>query len=93
MCLSWTPVNSLVVVDTSIKIVMMSFNAVLDVTGGLDGESNSVNLPLVFVVRLDVNHKAASCMHVGIIMMTICRPSSRRSQLNSRRPQLNMKRC
>lgn len=40
MCLSWTPVDPLIVVDTSNKIVVMPFNAVLDVTGGLDGESN-----------------------------------------------------
>lgn len=57
MLSSWIPVDPLFVVDTTNRIVTMSFHAVSNITGGLEDERNAFNIPEVFVVHLDVNHK------------------------------------
>lgn len=58
MISSWIPVNPIVVVDTTNRIVAISFHVVPNITGRLDGENNSMELPHVFILHLDENHKA-----------------------------------
>jgi hypothetical protein len=62
MLSSWIPVDPLVVVDTANRIVTMSFHVVSNITGGLEDERNALNIPEVFVVHLDANHKV-TMMH------------------------------
>jgi hypothetical protein len=35
----------------------MPFHAVSNITGGIEGEHNALNIPEVFVVHLNANHK------------------------------------
>jgi hypothetical protein len=54
---SWMPVNPIVVVDTTNRVVAISFHVVSNTTGRLAGENNPLDLPHVFVLHLDENHK------------------------------------
>ena len=58
MISSWIPVDPAVVVDTTNGVIAISFNVVTNITGGFSDEHNSIQLPHVFVIHLDENHKA-----------------------------------
>ena len=58
MIASWIPVDPTVVVDTSNGIIAVSFNAVANITGGIMGENNSMQLPHVILLHLNKDHKA-----------------------------------
>lgn len=58
MISSWIPVDPAVVVDTTNRVIAISFYVVSNITGGFSDENNSLQLPHVFVIHLDENNKA-----------------------------------
>jgi hypothetical protein len=58
MLSSWVPVDPIVTVDTTNRVVVISFHVVSNVTGGLKDENNPLCLPEAFALHLNENHKA-----------------------------------
>ena len=57
MISSWIPVDPTVVVDTTHRIIAISFDVVANITGGLRDENNSMQLHHVILVHLNKEHK------------------------------------
>ena len=58
MMASWIPVDPTVVVDGSNRVISISYYCVANITGGISGENNYLQLPHVLLLHLDENHKA-----------------------------------
>ena len=57
MISSWIPVDPTVVVDTTHRIIAISFDVVANITGGLSDENNSMQLHHAILVHLNKEHK------------------------------------
>ena len=53
----WIPVNPVTIVDTSNSIIQITFDLVLNLTGGFKDENNAVKTTLAIALHLNKDHK------------------------------------